>query len=211
MTVWRNDSSCHGNAGSRYDIGNLKSYEKKKWEYKENYEMTTSLYKQDTVRYQGGRMPKFQKYLRLCQDAKFPLLKYIYAVSYRYYAKRSHVEISRKAQIGGGLYIGHAYGITINPRATLGMNCNIHKNCTIGQENRGNREGTPVIGNRVWIGIGATIVGNICIGDDVLIAPNSYVNCDIPSHSVVFGNPCIIKSKKNATAEYINNVLEEKC
>lgn len=44
------------------------------------------------------------------------------------------------------------------------------------------------IGNRVWIGINAAIVGGITIGDDVLIAPNSFVNQDIPSHSVVFGN-----------------------
>lgn len=41
----------------------------------------------------------------------------------------------------------------------------------------GGRQGTPVIGNEVWIGINAAIVGNVTIGDDVLIAPNSYVNC----------------------------------
>lgn len=76
---------------------------------------------------------------------------------------------------------------------------------TIGQENRGIRKGVPVIGNEVWIGINATIVGKITIGDDVLIAPNSYVNCDIPSHSVVFGNPCVIKYREKATEGYINN------
>ena len=69
--------------------------------------------------------------------------------------------------------------------------------------------GTPVIGNRVWIGINAAIVGKIIIGDDVLIAPNSYVNCDVPSHSVVYGNPCIIKHRDNATDSYINNAYEE--
>lgn len=50
-------------------------------------------------------------------------------------------------------------------------NCNIHKGVTIGQENRGKRKGTPVIGDEVWIGINATIVGKISIGSDVLIAP----------------------------------------
>lgn len=39
----------------------------------------------------------------------------------------------------------------------------------------------------------------------VEIAPNSYVNCDVPSHSVVFGNPCVIKHKENATESYIEN------
>ena len=47
----------------------------------------------------------------------------------------------------------------------------------------------PTIGNEVWIGVNATIVGKVTIGDDVLIAPNAFVNCDIPSHCVVFGNP----------------------
>ena len=68
----------------------------------------------------------------------------------------------------------------------------------------GGRQGTPVIGNEVWIGINAAIVGKITIGDDVLIAPNSYVNCDVPSHSIVFGNSCIIKHRENATEGYVN-------
>lgn len=56
------------------------------------------------------------------------------------------------------------------------MNCNIHKGVTIGQENRGKRQGTPIIGDNVWIGMNVTIVGNIKIGNDVLIAPNTYLN-----------------------------------
>lgn len=64
------------------------------------------------------------------------------------------------------------------------------------------RCGTPQIGDRVWIGINTTIVGNIRIGNDVLIAPNSYVNQDIPDHSVVFGNPCVIKHRDWATGGY---------
>lgn len=92
----------------------------------------------------------------------------------------------------------------INPKAIIGKNCNIHKGVTIGQENRGKRRGTPIIGNKVWIGVNATVVGNIKIGDDVLIAPNSYVNCDVPSHSVVFGNPCIIRHNDNATEGYVD-------
>ena len=42
----------------------------------------------------------------------------------------------------------------------------------------GGRQETPVIGNEVWIGINAVGVGKITIGDDVMIAPNSYVNCE---------------------------------
>ena len=104
--------------------------------------------------------------------------------------------------------MGHAYCININPNSVIGKNCNIHKGVTIGQENRGERKGAPVIGNEVWIGINTTIVGHVHIGNDVLIAPNSYVNCDIPDHSVVFGNPCIIKANPQATESYINRKIE---
>lgn len=76
-----------------------------------------------------------------------------------------------KLDIGPGLYMGHVHGITLNPKVKIGKNCNIHKGVTIGQENRGKRKGVPVIGDVVWIGINATIVGNIHIGNDVLIAP----------------------------------------
>lgn len=110
--------------------------------------------------------------------------------------------------MGGGLYIGHAYNITINQNAIIGRNCNIHKGIVIGQANRGSRKGCPTIGDRVWIGINSAIVGKITIGDDVMIAPNSFVNVDIPSHSVVFGNPCIIKHRDWATEGYVNNIIK---
>lgn len=89
----------------------------------------------------------------------------------------------------------------------IGKNCNIHKGATIGQENRGKRKGTPVIGNNVWIGINSTIVGKVVIGDDVLIAPNTYVNRDIPSHSIVIGNPCKVIPNEEATKNYINYII----
>ena len=102
-----------------------------------------------------------------------------------------------------GFYLGHPYGITINPSAVIGEKCSLHKGVTIGQENRGNRKGAPIIGDRVWIGVNATIVGKIIIGEDVLIAPNTFVNCDVPPHSIVIGNPCKIVQKENATVGYI--------
>ena len=117
--------------------------------------------------------------------------------------KRYGLEISPKARVGAGLYLGHPYNITVGEDVIIGQNVNLHKGCTIGRTNRGN-SGSPRIGNQVYIGINATIVGNIVIGDDVLIAPNSYVNFDVPSHSIVVGNPGVIHTKENATRDYIN-------
>lgn len=168
------------------------------------------LYDADIARYKGSPQFYIKVFLYLYRRATTTTsrpIKLLYKALFRLWANRRGLEISALPQIGGGIYIGHAYNITINPRATIGSNCNIHKGVVIGQCNRGARKGTPTIGNRVWIGINSAIVGNITIGDDVLIAPCSFVNVDVPSHSVVFGNPCIIKHRDNATQNYINNTL----
>ena len=156
----------------------------------------------DRNRYKNGKMPKFQKYYRLAQSSDIFFVKALYRLMFKYYKSKNLIDLYYGTCIGEGLYIGHPYCITINEKAILGKNINIHKGVTIGQENRG-----TTIGDNVWIGINSTIVGNIKIGDDVLIAPNAYVNCDVPSHSIVFGNPCIITHKDFATEGYINNTV----
>lgn len=119
------------------------------------------------------------------------------------YSKKYGLEISVNAEIGRGLYLGHPYNITVGGGVQLGNNVNLHKGCTIGRENRGKREGVPIIGNNVAIGINATVIGNVHIGNDVMIAPNSFVNFDVPDHSIVIGNPGVIHHKEDATKEYI--------
>ena len=49
------------------------------------------------------------------------------------------------------------------------------------------------------------VVGNIKIGNDVLIAPLSFVNFDVPDHSIVIGNPAKIIHRENATLGYVGN------
>lgn len=166
------------------------------------------LYNADMCRYKGSPTLYIRVLLfcfRKAQSCDNRLSRNFYRLIYRYIASRRGLEISSQMAVGGGLYLGHVYNITINPAVKIGCNCNIHKGVVIGQTNRGKNKGVPTIGDEVWIGINAAIVGGINIGDDVLIAPNSYVNCDIPSHSVVYGNPCIVKSRSNATEGYINN------
>ena len=162
----------------------------------------------DKKRYSNGKIYTFQKMFREYRDTDNKLFKLIYKVLFRYYRNKNLIDMSIDTKIGEGLYIGHPYCITINPKAVIGKNCNIHKGVTIGQENRGVRKGTPVIGDEVLICIISTIVGNVKIGNDVLISPNSFVNCDIPDHSIVFGNPCIIKHRENATKNYINRKVK---
>lgn len=161
----------------------------------------------DRQRYANGRLPAFQYYYRKAQASRIWLLRRWYSFLFYHACKKFHIEWHLKCLVGEGLYFGHPYGITINPQSIIGRNVNIHKGVTIGQENRGKRKGAPTIHDNVWLGVNSTIVGRVTIGSDVLIAPNSYVNCDVPDHSIVFGNPCIIKPCMNATENYINRTV----
>ena len=168
-------------------------------------------YIKDLSRYGDKKIDRdkrtFLKWLRKCQFSTNRMSTIISRFFFRRIKRKLNIEIFGKTSIGPGLYIGHPYGITINAGAKIGSNCNIHRGVLIGQENRGKRKGVPTIGDEVWIGANSVIVGKVTIGNDVLIAPNAFVNCDVPPHSIVFGNPCIIKSKENATQEYLNNKI----
>ena len=115
-------------------------------------------------------------------------------------------EISEKTKIGKGLALMHLGGIAINHLSEIGDNCTIYQGVTIGGA-VGKRKGAPKIGNKVWIGPNAVVTGNITIGDNVLIAGNSFVNFDVPNNSIVLGNPGKIK-EWNKIDEYISFVKD---
>ena len=152
-------------------------------------------------------MPLEIKYLIAFRKTQFctnKIIKLFYKLKLRRLSHKTMIQIPSSTKIGKGFYIGHCGRIIINPNAVLGENINIATGVTIGGTYRGEKQGTPNIGNKVWIGTNAVIVGKITIGDDVLIAPNAYVNFDVPSHSIVIGNPGKIHFRNNATEGYIN-------
>ena len=110
--------------------------------------------------------------------------------------------------IGEGLIIGHLGTIVVNCHAKFGNEIMLTHGVTIGRDVRGKRKGSPTLGNRVCIRTNSTIVGNITIGDDVLIAPNTFVNFDVPSHSIVIGNPASIHYRDNATEGHLGRLKE---
>lgn len=152
---------------------------------------------------------KWLYYFRILQNKKGNDI--IHRLYYKYFhlrfnrmREKTQIQIPYNAKIGTGFYIGHTGRVIINPDVIIGENVNVGTGVTIGSENRGKRKGVPVISNRVWIGTNAVIVGKIVIEEDVLIAPNAYVNFNVPAHSIVIGNPAKIIRRNNATEGYIN-------
>ncbi|MBI1792668.1 MAG: serine acetyltransferase [Chloroflexi bacterium] len=113
------------------------------------------------------------------------------------------ITIPYTATIGNGLYIGHFGTIILHPHTRMGDNCNLSQGVTIGISGRGERRGVPTIGNRVYIGANAVIVGKIHVGDDVVIGANSLVNRDVPSCCTVLGVPAKIMSEQDS-GDYIS-------
>ena len=74
----------------------------------------------------------------------------------------------------------------------IGDDVVIRQGVTIGLRTTG-RRGAPVIGNRVDIGAGAKLLGNIRIGDDAVIGANAVVLCDVPAGALAVGVPAVIK------------------
>jgi serine O-acetyltransferase len=152
---------------------------------------------------------KFMYVFRKANEHKRGSFRWLmYKLLHRKYIHKYGFQIPLSTRIGKGLYIAHFGNVVIHRDAILGDNCNLAHGVTVGQANRGKRKGCPVIGNKVWIGTGAVVVGKITIGDNVLIAPNAFVNLDVPSNSIVLGNPGKVIPKEDATVGYINRVLE---
>lgn len=141
---------------------------------------------------------------RLYESSSDGFVKRIAGFVVRQMAKRNGNEISFNGNIGSGLVLAHGRNITVNSRSVIGSRCVLFKGCTIGSVRSGKREGVPCIGNRVVIGCNAFVCGGITIGDDVLIAANAFVNFDVPSNSVVVGNPGVVHRKDNPCNDYIN-------
>ncbi|MGI6545583.1 MAG: serine acetyltransferase [Fastidiosipilaceae bacterium] len=175
-------------------------------------------FEDDLFRFYGRKEKFFEKikrplelkyiyWFRHYQSSKYDLLKIICMVRMRQISKQSGIQIPYKTRIGRGFYIGHTGTIIINEKVIIGDNCNISTGVTLGIENRGKRKGCPTIGDRVWIGTNAVIIGKVKIGNNVLIAPLSYVNFDVPDNSIVIGNPAKIIPSYNATEHYITNTV----
>jgi len=99
------------------------------------------------------------------------------------------IEIHPGATIGSGFFIDHGMGVVIGETAEVGADVTIYHGVTLGGTslNKGKRH--PTLGDRVVVGAGAKVLGNITIGSDTLIGANSVVLSNVPSHSTVVGIP----------------------
>jgi serine O-acetyltransferase len=107
--------------------------------------------------------------------------------------------IGRGAEFGPGLVMIHSTGVVINGRVRGGRGVHIEHQVTIGAE----RRLTPVLGNDVYIGAGAKIVGAVTVGDGARIGANAVVIRDVPANRTAVGVPArIVRSSRRIGKEH---------
>lgn len=181
--------------------------------------------KADLHRYHGGGRSKFWRhylftpgfkytvlmrwtgYARTGKALKYtayPLLKWL-LVRCRY---KYGIAIPEYTDIGPGLFINRFGGIYMNGDAVIGANANIAQMSLLAQANRGARAGSPILGDRVFIAPGSSVVGRVRVGDDVVIGVNSVVSRDTEAGSVVGGTPAKLLSQAGSQG-YVNRLVPD--
>lgn len=137
---------------------------------------------------------------------------FFYAISHRLYKLRlfllarlfSHVgrlvsgiEIHPGARIGRRLFIDHGFGVVIGETSIVGDDVLMYHGVTLGSKNFVTTKRHPTIEDRVILGAGSMILGNIVIGHDSIVGANAVVTKSLPPYSVVGGVPAVSLKKKS--------------
>ena len=104
--------------------------------------------------------------------------------------------IPKTTKMGDGVLLFHSYGTILNARE-IGEGCRLVCNITLGDKNGK----TPIIGKHVEILPGAVITGDVTIGDNCVIGPNTVVYKSVPPNCVVVGNPAFILKREGVVVK----------
>ncbi len=119
--------------------------------------------------------------------------------------RKTGIEIHPGAKIGKRLFIDHGVGVVIGETTIIGDDVTIFHNVTLGGTgNEKTKKRHPTIGNNVFIGTGAKILGNITIGDNSKIGAGAVVLKDVDKNSTVVGIPgCVVKKNGKKSSKKI--------
>ena len=141
-------------------------------------------------------------YRRLKLFIKKTFLGYYY--SYRYYHtgriyRMNDLTIGIKELGKKNTQFPHPIGIVIGAKVQMGNNCTVMQNVTIGAKSPAEAKDNkyPKIGNNVFISTHAVIIGDIIVGNNVIIGAHTFVNKNIPDNTVAYGTPLQIKAPPN--------------
>ncbi len=118
------------------------------------------------------------------------------------------IEIHPGAVIGPRLFIDHGMGVVIGETAVLGADVTLYHGVTLGGTSLVHGKRHPTLGNRVVVGAGAKILGDVLVGSDSRIGANAVVVRPVPTGSVVVGVPGEVVRRREPAAAATRPDLE---
>jgi serine acetyltransferase len=128
-------------------------------------------------------------------------LSILYRMLYRKVRNSYGIELPYTTKLGRRVVIEHQHGIVIHGHSVIGDDCVIRQGVTLGNRYLDRPFDAPKLGDRVNIGAGAKILGNVSIGDDACIGANAVVLSDVPAGQTAVGIPAKVLMPKQKTEE----------
>ena len=171
-------------------IGDLKAYKLKYQNFSFAKEIFYLCFSQEFLAVLVYRFGHWASY-----HLDIPIVKHLMKIMYFFMGKVSemlfNVRIWPESEIGPGFRIEHCGSIFI--RANIGKNCRVQQQTTIGYRGGFKGGGVPTLGDNVYVGAGAKILGEVKIGDNAKIGANAVVLKDIPNNALAVGVPAKVK------------------
>jgi len=99
------------------------------------------------------------------------------------------IEIHPGAQIGRRFFIDHGMGVVVGETAVIGDDVTLYQGATLGGTGKEKGKRHPTLGNKVVVGAGAKILGNVVVGENCRVGAGSVVLQDVPDNSTIVGVP----------------------
>ena len=157
------------------------------------YDPATKSYLEIIFLYPGVKAICFHRLAHLLYRWKIPFFPRLISETSRFI---TGIDIHPGAKIGKNLIIDHGMGVVIGETSEIGDDCIIYHGVTLGGVDLNPVKRHPTLKNRVVVGSGAKILGNITIGDHSRVGANSVVIKDVPPHCTITGIPGKIVSQK---------------
>mmetsp|Transcript_1606 Transcript_1606/g.3953 ORF Transcript_1606/g.3953 Transcript_1606/m.3953 type:complete len:240 (+) Transcript_1606:2-721(+) len=112
-------------------------------------------------------------------------------------SRKYSADIHPAADMAGGIYLSTGGGVVIGETAVVGKDCSILQGVTLGGTGKESGNRHPKVGNGVILQVGATVLGNIPVGDGAVVSAKSIVTKPVPALALVSGIPARIKSYRH--------------
>ncbi|MGD2279086.1 MAG: serine O-acetyltransferase [Candidatus Omnitrophota bacterium] len=152
-----------------------------------------SSYAEIIFTYSGLHALMFYKAARKLREWKIPIASRFLSQLGKWL---TGIEIHPGAEIGKGLFIDHGMGVVIGETAIVGENVTLFQGVTLGGTGKEKGKRHPTLKDNVVAGAGAKILGNITVGNNVMVGANAVVIRDVPDDSTVVGVPGRVAKRK---------------